>query len=544
MLERADSTTAAGIDAGLDARTVLPDAPATGPPRVGGFARALIVLALVVAGAAPWALAKAPAGVDAAEIDTYLRQQMAANRIPGLAVAITHDDQVVYLAGLGRTGDGRAMTPKTPMRVGSLSKSFTAMAVLQLVERGVVDLDAPVRTYLPQFTTADADAGERITVRDLLNQTSGLADSGFPAYTLPQPNTAAERIDGLRDADVVAEPGTRFHYFNPNYEVLAGLVEAVTGHGFGDYLRRHIFAPLAMTDTVTTPRAQDATTVAPDLANGHIVVYGIPIGRDELDGYLSGSGGVISTAADLANALIVQTQGGHFDGRRVLRSSSNTLLHTPPSRLDSPYAMGWMVDESTDPTVLRHNGILSTFYAEQVLHPDSGYGIVVLANSYHALADYAGLTNGLMARVTHAEQPDAGQPLRTVAVTLAAGTVLSVVLRGRAMRRSRGWAARRSGRSAWRIVPGLAWPLLPLALLALLPRLVATFADRVLSAWMLTLAMPDVATWLAISGAVGVALTIARGAALRHHRGARRSEPRGDVAGTANRQVRRPARQP
>jgi len=139
----------------------------------------------------------------------------------------------------------------------------------------------------------------------LLNQTSGMADAGFPELTLPQPATIADRVASLRAARLVSEPGTAFHYFNPNYAVLARLVEVVGGRPFPDYLRAHVFAPLAMTATTSVVTAAQAPSAAPDLAQGQLLAFGVPIARAELDGYLGGSGGVISTARGMATWLIV-----------------------------------------------------------------------------------------------------------------------------------------------------------------------------------------------------------------------------------------------
>ena len=105
----------------------------------------------------------------------------------------------MHVAGYGTDGLGRAVTPRTPFRIGSLTKSFTAAAVLQLVESGHVNLDTPAQTYLPDFTLADAEVSRRITVCHLLNQTSGIADAGFPAVTDPEPDLG-RRVAGLRGA--------------------------------------------------------------------------------------------------------------------------------------------------------------------------------------------------------------------------------------------------------------------------------------------------------------------------------------------------------
>ncbi len=184
--------------------------------------------------------------LDLGAIDRFIAAQMAAQRVPGLALAITHGDRVLYVKGYGTARDEQPVTPQTQFLIASVSKSFKALAVMQLVEAGKIELDAPVQTYLPAFTLADPAVARQITVRHLLNQTSGLADAGFPELRLPQPATMEDRIESLHTARSVAPPGREFHYFNPNYQILARVVEVVSGQSFSAYLHTHIFAPLHM----------------------------------------------------------------------------------------------------------------------------------------------------------------------------------------------------------------------------------------------------------------------------------------------------------
>lgn len=203
------------------------------------------VVAVVLSVVSP-AVPGAEPGPD--EIDRFLSASLDRVGAPGMAVSIVRGTEVVHERGYGVDGRGQDVTAQTPFRVASLSKSFTAAAVLQLVAAGLVDLDAPVRSYLPDFATADVEASGRITVPHLLNQTSGMSDAGFPAVVGEQPASLPERLASLRDARLVAPPGREYHYFGPNYEVLAALVETVSGEPFGRYMRQRLFEPLGMTD--------------------------------------------------------------------------------------------------------------------------------------------------------------------------------------------------------------------------------------------------------------------------------------------------------
>jgi CubicO group peptidase (beta-lactamase class C family) len=124
------------------------------------------------------AAAAAAEAVDAAAIDSFVEGYLSRNSIPGASLVVTRGTELVLARGYGIAGPGRPMTADTPMVIGSQSKSFTALAVMQLVEAGKLGLDAPVSRYIPWFQVADAEASSLITIRSLLNHTSGLSESG------------------------------------------------------------------------------------------------------------------------------------------------------------------------------------------------------------------------------------------------------------------------------------------------------------------------------------------------------------------------------
>ena len=168
---------------------------------------------------------------------------------------------------------------------------------------GEIRLDAPVQAYLPDFTLADPALAAQITIRQLFNQTSGLGDAGFPETRRAQPNTLAERITSLRDAYPIAQPGALCQYYNVNYQILARVVEVVSGQTFSQYLQKHIFTPLLMSDTLSTLTSAEAEARANNLAQGHLNLFGFSVFSREERGFFGGSGSVVSTAADMANYL-------------------------------------------------------------------------------------------------------------------------------------------------------------------------------------------------------------------------------------------------
>jgi CubicO group peptidase (beta-lactamase class C family) len=449
------------------------------------------------------------AGPDQESIDRFITDRLHANNLPGVAVAITAGDRVLHLEGYGDAGAGEPVTPETQFRIGSLSKSFTAAAVLRLVEDGTVSLDAPVVDYLPDFRVDDPRS-DRITVRHLLNHTSGLSDQAYPAGAHPPLGTLADRVSDLSSARLVADPGTSFNYFNLNYAVAARVVEVVGGEPFAQYVQRNLLEPLGMGDTFEAATGSAASAQAQRLAQGHVLLYGQAMARDELDGFLGGYGGMVSTAEDLAKWLTAQAGSGGAGGG-VLAPQARRIMHTPPDGVDTTYGMGWVrSDPAAGPTTLEHTGVLSTFYAEQTLLPDDGYGLVLLFNSYHALVDYHGFSAGLV-ELINGEQPSSPwATARVLGLLVAALTLLTLTIRVRRLLQVRAWASRRIRTSWWRLAPGFAWLLLPAALLVALQSIIATFTGRLFTYPQLFWAMPEVTTWLAIAAVTGVVLLIVR----------------------------------
>lgn len=451
-----------------------------------------------------------PAASDPAAIDRYLADSLDATRIPGMAVAIIRDGEVVHAAGYGTDGRGRPVTPRTPFRIGSLTKSFTAAAVLQLVESGRAALDAPIQAYLRDFTAADQELSRRITVRHLLNQTSGIADSGFPAINDDEEDLA-RRVASMRSARLVSEPGREFHYSDANYQVLARLIEVASGVPWATYLAERVFAPLGTAGTVAAATAAQGTLAAPELAPGHVLLFGMPVARPELDGLLAGSGGVISTAEDMGRWLVAQSTGGGS----VLRPEDVTLMQTAPPGLEGGYAMGWqLIRPEQGPRQLVHTGVLSTYSSIQVLLPESDQGFVLLYNGNSAPADTAGVAAGLTALLTGDAQAASPRSTALVAAVLGAATLAVLTLRVRQLLRIPRWRRGRVRRSHWSAMPGLAWLVLPVALLAGMPALLGAAIDRSFTFWQLCLAMPDVVVLIAVWALSGMVLAAARTVAL------------------------------
>ncbi|HEU6445876.1 MAG TPA: serine hydrolase domain-containing protein, partial [Gaiellaceae bacterium] len=241
------------------------------------------------------------------EIERFVQDEMAAQRIPGLALGIVEGDRVAYMRGFGTADDsGREVTPQTPFIIGSLSKSVTALAVMQLVEANKIELDAPVQRYVPWFRVADEEASAEITVRHLLNQTSGLSTKTGRSFqgNGDTSDTALEQtVRELESASLIAPPGSKHQYSTVNYSVLGLVVQTVAGQSYERYVQTKIFDPLRMQRSYTS---EDAAQPA-GLATGHNYWFGRPRSADlPYNRGLLPAGYLISSAEDLTHYLVAQ----------------------------------------------------------------------------------------------------------------------------------------------------------------------------------------------------------------------------------------------
>jgi CubicO group peptidase (beta-lactamase class C family) len=231
---------------------------------------AILVAALAAQPVAAGSRGDTPGVIDTARLDAFVGERVRRHGLPGLALGVVEGDRIVHLRGYGAADSARPVTPQTPFLLASVSKPLTATAVMQLVEAGRVELDAPVVRYLPDFRMADPDASARITVRHLLQHTSGLPLTACD--TRAEAATLAEYAAELRTVALAAEPGARHRYCSGNYNLLGRVVEVVSGQPFGDYMQRQVFAPLAMRHAFADERAAQRA----GLARGHRCSSGRP----------------------------------------------------------------------------------------------------------------------------------------------------------------------------------------------------------------------------------------------------------------------------
>lgn len=352
-----------------------------------------LILAVVLSGAAAGAAPAAASTADFAAIERFVEQQMHDLRIPGLALAVVQDDQIIYSRGFGVTGpDGRAVTPQTPFQIASLTKPMTGLAIMQLVEAGKLALDAPVQRYLPWFRVADEAASAQITVRHLLYHTSGLPEAVGVDYFYSgdaRPNALAERVRALRTVQLTRPVGSAYGYANAGYWVLGLLIQEVSGQSYEAYMRTHLFDPLQMQQTFTDWMAARTHGAA----SGHRYWFGVPVASAfPLDRAGLPSGGVIASATDVAHFLIAQLNGGRFGDGAILSAAGVAEMQRPvaPLGADEFYAMDWRVGQIGGVKTLAKGGALTDFKSQMVLIPERRIGVVVLINANKTLDTIVG----------------------------------------------------------------------------------------------------------------------------------------------------------
>jgi CubicO group peptidase (beta-lactamase class C family) len=305
--------------------------------------------------------AVADGGPDLAAIDRYVRSEMDRQRIPGVALGIVQRDRIVHVQGIGQARkSGPEVTPQTPFLIGSVTKSFTALAIMQLSEVGRVQLDAPVQRYLPWWRVADPNASTQITVHHLLYQVSGLSKATGNAYATSsetRDSALEDRVRALRDAKLTQPVGTTWQYSNAaNYWTLGMIVQAVAGQPYETYIQQHVFDPLQLRNSYTSR----ADAEQHGLPTEHHYWYGFPVAADRpFDRGGVGVGGLSSSTLDMARCLTLYLNDGRSGATALVSPAGAAELQRPgvSTGMDGvSYATGWEVSQLHGVTKISHDG--------------------------------------------------------------------------------------------------------------------------------------------------------------------------------------------
>lgn len=310
------------------------------------------------------------------KLDAYVKAEMARSHAPGMSVAVVQQGRVIFTQGYGMASIelSAPATANTVYETLSITKQFTAAAVMVLVGEGKIDLNQPVSKYLANLPSAWSG----ITVRHLLTHTSGIADyTGAPGWgqSARMDRPPLELVKTVFQTPLLFLPGAQKKYSNTNYYLLGMMIEKISGMAYGDFLAQRIFGPLGMTST----RLNNYAAIVPARAAGYHRSNNNEIQNAD---FISSSqkwaaGGVISNVADLAKWLIALETGS------LLKHDTLEQMWAPGQLNDgsrTDYGFGNELDSDRGHRVVGHEGSGLGFNASMIYLPDDHLGIVVLGN--------------------------------------------------------------------------------------------------------------------------------------------------------------------
>lgn len=329
-------------------------------------------------------------------VEAYVFEKMRKTNLPGLSIAAVKDGEVVYARGFGfrDVESGAAMTPQTRVGIGSVTKSFTALAIMMLVEEGKISLDDPVDKFVPM---ALRPLGEPVRIWHLLTHSSGIPAlayaEAFIRHVIGEEATwlPIASVDDLKafmsDAEgwAVAKPGERFFYLNEGYLLLGRIIEVASGKSYEVFVKERILEPLGMSRT--TFRREDVAS-DPDWATPYVIDREGKRIPSRFPFGISADGGLISTVLDLSNYLRFYLARGRWSETQLISPESLEQMETPKIPLPSPlfgdegYGFGWSVyPDFLGHKLVAHSGSVLVHTAFAGYIPDAGIGIAVLANA-------------------------------------------------------------------------------------------------------------------------------------------------------------------
>jgi CubicO group peptidase (beta-lactamase class C family) len=323
------------------------------------------------------------------DVDRFMAKAMADESIPGAVVAIVQDGRVILLKGYGVTDKQTGVAPDpehTLFRVGSISKAFTATAVMQLAEAGKLDLRADVNRYLTDLKVPSAFR-KHITAADLLTHTAGLDGrnngTAAPSEALIEP---VGRYLARELPPRVRPPGNTFAYSNQGFTLLGHIIESVSGESFDDYMERHVLTPLGMTQS-TFHFTDD---VAARAATGYEPRRGVMTPAPVVHPKIVPAASLSTTALDMTRFMIAHLEGS-VDGRRVLADSTLAVMHARQFAEDPRMpgvAYGFFETWWRGQRMLLHSGGVHGFISAMYLWPEQHLGLFVVNNGYSGPLDF------------------------------------------------------------------------------------------------------------------------------------------------------------
>jgi CubicO group peptidase (beta-lactamase class C family) len=359
-----------------------------------------------------------------AKLEPVVRAQMEQWNVPGVAIGIFDGDDIEF-AGFGITNieTGQPVAPETLFQIGSISKIFTATLAMTLVDDGLLDLDVPIVTYVPELALGDSTAREQITARQLLTHTSGFYGDRFDDQG--NGDDALEKaICGFGDLPQQTAPGELYTYCNAGIDLVGRAIENLLGQTFESAMKERVLARLGLERSTyfAAEAIRHSVAVGHDVGgeDGLTVANPWPIPRRS-----NPAGGVSSNVPELIRFAVMHLRDGAIGDQRVISEESARAMRTVQTRSDYTHDRGlaWVIHPIGNLEAVEHAGATNGFMARMVLIPEKNYAIVVLTNGEHGSPVHgAVIAKAIEERFGTKDPARARATLDTVALAAFTGT--------------------------------------------------------------------------------------------------------------------------
>jgi len=330
--------------------------------------------------------------VLATKIDALIEHSIQADQIPGMAIGIIRNNHIVYSKGYGvaQIGTSRTVTPQTVFQLGSDSKMMVGIAVMQLMQQGKIDLDAPVTRYLPYFRLADSRYTS-ITIRHILSHRTGLPwcanydKCNFLDYESPEVDAGSleRHVREITDVKLESPPGEKMQYSDLGFEILGDVIAKISGQSFEDYVHDHIFLPMHLTHTsFMLSDIPPQLLAAPHVLDPTLRVNPFyPYSRQHAP-----SSHLLSNVDDMNRYALVQLDQGRSPALRIIPAAAYQRMWRSEiaTNMQSPWektlGLGWFLGDYNDHQLVGHGGGDTGFASEFIMAPDDGIAVVIMQN--------------------------------------------------------------------------------------------------------------------------------------------------------------------
>ena len=337
---------------------------------IRAFHRTLYLLFFILSFVPLWSQSK----IDSDKVTDYLQGIKKSHKLPGITVSITDVDSTLYLEHFGKIEGSEQVL------IGSCSKSFTALLTLKLQQKGLLDINDPVVQHLNWFHYADKSISDKILIKDLLYQTSGIPSiMGRITIEADSSGSTQKKVASLLSDLSVQTSQNEFQYSNINYRLLGYIVEQVTRGNYGDVLKNEVLRPLGLNHTsgfVLRPESQGFPRSYNYFLYYPIIPFTSTYYKDQIP-----EGHIASNAHDMAIYLREHLKGFENESSKVINQNLAHALFTPKMKAEAGYGMGWFINKRQDKSLVYHTGLTEGFNTCMIIDPEKKTAIFVAINS-------------------------------------------------------------------------------------------------------------------------------------------------------------------